>query len=158
MLGSIKILYRAVVILMVTLLAAGCSKNQLKPSEEILSNTRDMREAASIYIEDASRRDRVLALIGEMESAILKFDAEAASFVREYERLDRDYSSSRESYEMLLEEFSGQRETAQQKIIGLHFEIVALVSADEWKKIVKYEERAIKAATAARSAESGVVQ
>jgi len=42
-------------------------------------------------------------------------------------------------------EFSSQRKQAQEEIFDLHFKAVALMSKEEWDKVVKYEKKAIGA-------------
>ena len=104
-----------------------------------------MREAVSVNINDDTRRDQVLQLIGQMESVMQDYNKDIHTFVDQYRVLDKDYSTSRQSFKNLIVEFSSQRKQAQEEIFDLHFKAVALMSKEEWDKVVKYEKKAIGA-------------
>ena len=123
----------------------GCAKNKATPAEVITKYTRDMREAVSVNINDDTRRDQVLQLIGQMESVMQDYNKDIHTFVDQYRVLDKDYSTSRQSFKNLIVEFSPQRKQAQEEIFDLHFKAVALMSKEEWDKVVKYEKKAIGA-------------
>lgn len=123
----------------------GCAKNKATPAEDISKYTKEMREAVSININDDTRRDQVLQLIGQMESVMQDYNKDIHTFVDRYRVIDKDYSTSRQSFKGLIEEFSTQRKQAQEKIFDLHFKAVALMTKEEWSQVVKYEKKAIGA-------------
>jgi hypothetical protein len=133
----------------------GCAKNKATPSEDISKYTRDMRQAVSVNINDADRREQVLQLIGKMESVMLGFNKDISAFVDQYRVLDKDFSTSRQSFKGLIDEFSAQRKQAQNKIFDLHFNAVALMTKEEWDQVVKYEKKAIKAMIESREPQEG---
>lgn len=122
-----------------------CAKNKVTPSEDISKYTKDMRQAVSVNINDADRREQVLQLIGKMEAVMQDFNNDIHVFVDQYRVLDKDYSTPRQSFKNLIVEFSTQRKQAQNKIFDLHFKAVALMTKEEWAQVVKYEKKAIGA-------------
>jgi hypothetical protein len=133
----------------------GCAKNKATPAEDISKYTKEMREAVSININDDTRRDQVLQLIGQMESVMQDYNKDIHTFVDRYRVLDKDYSTSRQSFKGLIEEFSTHRKQAQEKIFDLHFKAVALMTKEEWGQVVKYEKKAIGAMIESREPQEG---
>ena len=128
----------------------GCAKNKATPSEDISKYTTDMRQAVSVNINEADRRELVLQLIGQMELVMQDYNKDIHTFVDRYRVLDKDYNTPRQSFKNLIMEFSSQRKQAQAEIFDLHFKAVALMSKEEWDKVVKYEKKAIGAMIEAR--------
>ena len=136
----------------------GCAKNKAEPSEDILKYTTDMRQAVSVNINEADRREQILHLIGQMELVMQDFNKDIHAFVDQYRILDKDYNTPRQSFKNLIVEFSSQRKQAQAEIFDLHFKAVALMSKEEWDKVVKYEKKAIGAMIEAREPQEGTDQ
>ena len=136
----------------------GCAKNKATPSEDISKYTTDMREAVSVNINEADRREQILHLIGQMELVMQDFNKDIHVFVDQYRVLDKDYNTPRQSFKNLIVEFSSQRKQAQAEIFDLHFKAVALMSKEEWDKVVKYEKKAIGAMIEAREPQEGTDQ
>ena len=128
----------------------GCAKNKATPSEDISKYTTDMRQAVSVNINEDDRRELVLQLIGQMELVMQDYNKDIHTFVDRYRVLDKDYNTPRQSFKNLIMEFSSQRKQAQAEIFDLHFKAVALMSKEEWDKVVKYEKKAIGAMIEAR--------
>ena len=128
----------------------GCAKNKATPSEDISKYTTDMRQAVSVNINEADRREQVLQVIGQMELVMQDYNKDIHAFVDRYRVLDKDYNTPRQSFKNLIMEFSSQRKQAQAEIFDLHFKAVALMSKEEWDKVVKYEKKAIGAMIEAR--------
>ena len=127
-----------------------CAKNKATPSEDISKYTTDMRQAVSVNINEADRREQVLQVIGQMELVMQDYNKDIHAFVDRYRVLDKDYNTPRQSFKNLIMEFSSQRKQAQAEIFDLHFKAVALMSKEEWDKVVKYEKKAIGAMIEAR--------
>jgi len=136
----------------------GCAKNKATPSEDISKYTTDMREAVSVNINEADRREQILQLIGQMEFVMQDYNKDIHTFVDRYRVLDKDYNTPRQSFKNLIMEFSTQRKQAQAEIFDLHFKAVALMSKEEWDKVVKYEKKAIGAMIEAREPQEGTDQ
>ena len=136
----------------------GCAKNKAEPSEDISKYTTDMREAVSVNINEADRREQILQLIGQMELVMQDYNKDIHTFVDRYRVLDKDYNTPRQSFKNLIMEFSTQRKQAQAEIFDLHFKAVALMSKEEWDKVVKYEKKAIGAMIEAREPQEGTDQ
>ena len=136
----------------------GCAKNKATPSEDISKYTTDMRQAVSVNINEADRREQILHLIGQMELVMQDFNKDIHVFVDQYRVLDKDYNTPRQSFKNLIVEFSSQRKQAQAEIFDLHFKAVALMSKEEWDKVVKYEKKAIGAMIEAREPQEGTDQ
>lgn len=136
----------------------GCAKNKATPSEDISKYTTDMRQAVSVNINQADRREQILQLIGQMELVMQDFNKDIHAFVDQYRILDKDYNTPRQSFKNLIVEFSSQRKQAQEEIFDLHFKAVALMSKEEWDKVIKYEKKAIGAMIEAREPQEGTDQ
>lgn len=136
----------------------GCAKNKATPSEDISKYTTDMRQAVSVNINEADRREQILHLIGQMELVMQDFNKDIHAFVDQYRILDKDYNTPRQSFKNLIVEFSSQRKQAQEEIFDLHFKAVALMSKEEWDKVIKYEKKAIGAMIEAREPQEGTDQ
>ena len=140
-----------VTIMLISMFALnGCAKNKETPSEDISKYTTDMRQAVSVNINEADRREQVLQVIGQMELVMQDYNKDIHAFVDRYRVLDKDYNTPRQSFKNLIMEFSSQRKQAQAEIFDLHFKAVALMSKEEWDKVVKYEKKAIGAMIEAR--------
>ena len=103
-----------------------------------------MRQAVSDAVTDHNRKDQLLDLIDQMESVLKGFNADLRTFVDRYTQLNRNYDASREKLEKLFVDFQTRRRQAKERIFDLNFEAKALVTADEWYQVLKFEKKAIK--------------
>jgi hypothetical protein len=109
-----------------------------------------MSDAVTINVVDSERRNKLLALSWALENTLLSYKQSHASFVSEFSELNRNYDTPRKHLEDLLVSYRNTRKQTMDKVIKLHFEMVAYTTEDEWERIVKHELSAFKTVREAR--------
>jgi hypothetical protein len=145
----------AVMICAVGLVVSGCRGT--KPSPEVKSQEylHKMREAVFRNVAEKDRRDRMLALVDQMEALERGVNDNAAVFVKKYRELNGNYDAPRAAYDSLFGEFDADVKQARDRFFDLHFRLSALSTAQEWNRIVKYEEEAYEEITKPRVQKEG---
>lgn len=114
-----------------------------------------MREAVSRSVADKDRRDRMLAVVDQMEALERSFNDDVAVFVKKYRALNGNYDAPRAAFDQLFAEFDAGIRKTRDRYFDLHFRLSALSTADEWNGIVKYEEKAYEEITKPRVQKEG---
>ncbi len=123
---------------------AACARTRTKPEIKTQYYIQKMRQAVSDAVTDHNRKDQMLELVDQMEGVLEGFNADLRAFVDRYTQLNRNYDASREELEKLFVDFQTRRMQAKERIFDLNFEAKALVTADEWYQVLKFEKKAIK--------------
>ncbi len=126
------------------LFVAACAGTRPKPEIETQYYIQKMRQAVSDAVTDHNRKDQLLELVDQMESVIEGFNADLKTFVDRYTKLNLNYDASREELEKLFVDFQSRRMQTKERIFDLNFEAKAIVTADEWYQVLKFEKKAIK--------------
>lgn len=156
MLRQIGSLLPAAVALGVTALGfAGCAGNRPSPEESLQEASQELRQAVTANIEDPRRRDEMLGLVGQIESVQRDFSAQAADFAARFEALNVDYDASRAQFEKLFADFNSERARSRDQLLDMHFQLTALATEGEWKRIGKAEARLYGEVEAARADGAG---
>lgn len=98
-----------------------------------------MREAVSRSVEEKDRRERMLALVDQMEAVERGIHQDLAVFIEKYRGMNGDYEAPRAAFDDLFGEFGARIKNARDRFFDLHFQLTALSTAEEWDQIVKYE-------------------
>lgn len=131
-------------IIIITLVLSGCASKPTDPQDVLKDNMQVMRNAVSDVVKDVQRRNNLLALTKTLETTLLAYNQAYTDFAIEFGKQNRKYNTPRAKLETLLTSFRNTRETAMSEVVKLHFDMVAQTTADEWKRIVKHEIKAIK--------------
>ena len=133
-----RTLYAAVIT--AAFLIQGCSSNPpLTPEQQLQQNVQTLRDAATKTITDKKRLKLVLKISRTLEKTLLDYNRSYAQFARDIASLNREYGTPRSEQQALLDSFGRNREMIMRRVVDIHFELVALTTEAEWKKMVKYE-------------------
>lgn len=128
----------------------GCSSSEMftvkELKETITLQSGVMRDCVIRFVQDPSRRDKLLVLIDELEKEFQEHNRNFEAFMDSFQLLFCDHDTSREAMEKALREYKATRQKARERILELHYEMVALTTAEEWEKAVEYELKALEAA------------
>jgi hypothetical protein len=89
----------------------------------------------------------MLALIDRLEETIQQHLRDFKTYSGKFQSLFHDYDTTNDALEKELKEFVARRETQRDRVVELHFKMVALTTAEEWKKIIDQEISAIEDTT-----------
>jgi len=149
--ASVRILIAtAVTICVVGLVVSGCRGAKPSPEAKTQEYVHKMREAVSLNVKEKDRRDRMLALLGQMEAVERNFNNDIAGFVETYRGMNGDYEAPRAAFDDLFGEFDTRIQKARDRFFDLHFQLTALSTEEEWDRIVKYEVEAYEEITKPR--------
>jgi hypothetical protein len=132
------------IIMLVSLLSLGCASKPSDPREQLVSNMQVMRSAISNNVEDAERKQNLLLLTASLEQTLLEYNQSFVDFAVEFGKLNRDYATPREKLQELQASFRTVRASVINKVVDIHYQMVAQTTEDEWKKIVKKEIEALE--------------
>lgn len=141
----------AVMICALGLVVPGCGGAKPSPEAKAQGYVHEMREAVSRSVAEKDRRDRMLAIVDQMEALERSVNGSVAAFVKKYRGLNGDYDAPRTAYDKLFGEFDADIKKARDRYFDLHFRLSALSTAEEWNGIVKYETEAYEEITKPRS-------
>jgi hypothetical protein len=145
----------AIMVCAVGLVVSGCRGTKPSPEAKAQEYIHKMREAVSRNVAEKDRRDRMLAIVDQMEALERGFNDNVAVFVQKYRGLNGNYDAPRNEFDKLFEGFDADIKKARDRYFDLHFQLSALSTAEEWNGIVKYEEDALKEATKPRVQKEG---
>ena len=131
-----KLIFFAVAL---ALVVVGCKSSTPTPDAGAQKYMQQLREAVSGTVEDPGRKDRMLALVGQMESVEKGFNQDVSAFVGSFRLLNTNYNTPRSEFDALFQNYDGQRIQARDRFLALHFQLTALATAEEWKRIGKVE-------------------
>ena len=127
------------------LMMSACSTGQPLTSQQALEqNFQVLRDAATKTVTDKERLTVLLKVSRTLEKTVSEYNHSYVEFAKALQTLNRNYDTPRAQQESLLSEFRSTRELTMKKVINSHFEMIALTTKAEWKKIVKYETRAFE--------------
>lgn len=119
----------------------GCKNNEAMSDSGGQTHLRQLREAVSGAVNEQDRRDRMLRIVGSMETVASTFDRDVSAFVESFRRLNTNYDTPRADFDALFMGYDAQRMRARDSFLDLHFQLTALATADEWKRIGKVEKK-----------------
>ena len=129
------------------LLLTSCSKKpELTPTQVLDNQVTATREAIDKYVENDERSEKLLVLLDEVNDLLQEYNRGFEERVKEFREAFNDYDSSREQLDRLAGEINASTRKSRSEFIDLHFQMRDLTTKKEWKKIVKYEQDAIRAA------------
>jgi len=124
---------------LLALALAACSGTPPAPEAMLEKGTAQMRASIQKAVGDPARRGRLLERTDALERALRGYAGDYKSFVDEFRRLNDAYDTPRGQIETLFARFEAKRGAVRDGLLDLHFQMLALTSADEWPHIAKAE-------------------
>ena len=118
----------------------GC-KSPPPPEVTAQKFTQQLREAVAENVADAARKDQMLALVGQLDAVEGEFNGNVTAFVAAFRALNAGYDTPRAAFDDLFKTYDAQRISARDRFLDVHFQLTALATAGEWKKIGKVEKK-----------------
>lgn len=128
------------------LLLCGCASQPIPPEQAIREQATAMRSAISTIVAQPERRATLLKQVDLLEGLLQEHNQEMATLSRHLEKLNADYDAPRESFEKALADFRVRVDARMDRVEAVHFEMVRLMDAKEWKQVVELEQEALRAA------------
>ena len=126
---------------------AGSGEKAEGMGDIISRQVRLMQAAAVNTISEPERREKMLVLIDQFEDTIQQHLRDFEAYAAKFQSLYHDYDTSNAILADELVAFVALRQTQRDRIMELHFKMVALTSAEEWEKIIDHELEAIETGT-----------
>jgi hypothetical protein len=121
---------------------AGCAHYHLPP-KEMLANLEAMQEAVATKVPDAQRAARVNKAIDGLGEQLRPFEAVRTTFQSNFRALNCRPDATRVEFDTLVEQFNQQRVAFRASLYGLHAEMIAATTTEEWKGLSSYERAAL---------------
>jgi hypothetical protein len=136
----------SVVILAVAVLAAAPATAGLMGPPDPEKVQRKIEKAKSAerqllvdVIEDEERLSEVLELLSERDRLVAEYAELVTAYREEMKTLNAGYDTTREEFEQAFDEYNGLRAVTQKEIVALIGKMKEATTAEEWKKISKYQ-------------------
>lgn len=129
----------AQILVVLALMLSGCASKPTDPETALKENVRVLREIVSSTIKDNERRDNLFDSIQSLEITLSDYNQAYNKFAIEFSELNRRYDTPREELEKIQASLREKRKTTLNKLLAIHFEMVAQTSEDEWKRIAEEE-------------------
>lgn len=129
----------ALVSVAVALGVVACTHQQLTPEARLQQGAADMRATITRIVADPAHRDQLLERANSFERVLADYAVEFESFVGKLHQANRNYDTPPEQIKATFAQFEKVRQTSRAQALDLHFQMLALTSADEWKQIAKAE-------------------
>jgi hypothetical protein len=136
-----------------TLAASGCGGKEPTRAQTIERYSLELREAVSTNVPDEGRKAQMLSIVDQVEALNHRFNQGTADFIASYRKLNADYDAMRPAFDQLFSDYNAMRIKTRDEALGLHFQLAALATADEWKSIGKAEVKLYKKVDEVRPAE-----
>jgi len=124
-------------------LAACASRKEapdpVKVQEEVAEYRGQEIDLIRSVVLDQERADRLLELLVARDRLIDDHLKEVAEYRERMVELNADYNAQRETFDELAASYNSQRATAQQEYIALSTAMKNETTANEWKKISKFQ-------------------
>jgi len=133
----------AVAVMSLLLLPACASRNEapdpVRVQEEIAEHRVQEVDLVRATVMDQKRADRIIDLLADRDRMISVHTNEIIEYREKMAALNADYNAQRESFDVLMTSYNNQRETAQKEFVALLELLKKETTAEEWKKISKYQ-------------------
>ena len=118
-------------------LGLGCSKSANKDAEFRPGGVwiDGMRASINENVTDADRRDKMLALVDQMQENLNALDGEVIGFYETWGELDRDPTSKRADFEAAYEGLNASLTHFRGLTLDAAFELKGLATREEWDKL-----------------------
>jgi hypothetical protein len=96
-------------------------------------------------VEDKARQEQILDVTKEADGAVAQFKKEVNEvWAKDLIGIVRDYDATKEDFEAFVDRADGSRLAAQRAVVDFRFDVVKLMSEDEWNEMYRliYEKRA----------------
>lgn len=121
-----------------------CKSDDRTAEEVVRDEFLVTRAAVQEVIADVERRDRLLALIDAYELLVRNQSRDMRETSLALTELNAAPETGEDELLGTMERLIERRSERRREALDVHFEMVALVSADEWKAMAKSEAKAIR--------------
>jgi hypothetical protein len=128
---------------------AGCTSAPVTPEQVIREQADAMRAALTKVIVEPARRAELLECVDRLEHVLQEQNRDLARLAHELETMNADHAAPRARFEDEFVRFRERVNARFDRVQELHFEMVRAMDAEEWKRVVDLEHKAIEAATSA---------
>ena len=111
----------------------------VRVQEEIAEYRQQELELVRSTVSDHQRADRLIHLLSERDRLVSNYAKEISAYREQMSALNADYNAERESFDMLMASYNSRRVTAQKEFTALVEVMKNETTAEEWKKIIKYQ-------------------
>lgn len=129
----------AYISVVIALAISGCASKPSDPEEALKINIQVLRDVITDTVKDEERRNSLLASTRSLESTLSAYNQAYTNFSIEYGKLNRRYDTPREILEEIQDSLRKKRKSTLDKLLKIHFEMVAQTSEVEWKIISEEE-------------------
>lgn len=127
-------------------LCAACAHQQLSPREEVKSEMEAMHEAVGQEVHDAQRAAQLNQAIDALEAQLLAVDALGASARADVLALNSRPEATAAEFEALEAQYDARRRSLRASLIEVHLRLIDATTAEEWKRLARYERDALTVA------------
>ena len=117
----------------------------VSPEDQQEAALADLRTAVNETIVDAQRKDEVLQIIDELETAAAELHDALVARRSEVLRLNADYDATREELLELANSLDAQVREERTQVFELRRQLTGAMTPDEWSDLQKAETKAMKA-------------
>ncbi len=96
----------------------------------------------------------MLLIVDQVQALQVRFSDETRRFIQDYRKLNAHYAAPRAAFDQLFSGFNAQRIKARDEALDLHFQLAALATDGEWRKLGKAETKLYEELEDARPTEA----
>ena len=128
-------------ILALGLLVPACKSPPPTPEAGAQKFTKELRDTVSGSVAGPDRVSQMIALVDQLDAVEVEFNGNVTDFIAGYRRLNAGYDTPRAAFDELFKNYEARRIAARDRFLAVHFQLAALATPDEWKKIGKAEKK-----------------
>ena len=120
-------------------LMQGCATPQPSPTEQIADRVVALHDAVTVYVPDARRKQRLHPAIDSFDDEFKTFGATTVAFYDLLRALNAQPDASRGQFSDLTARYEAEREAHRERVTQIHYHLIALTTAEEWRSLARHE-------------------
>jgi hypothetical protein len=124
----------------------GCTTREIPQADVVGGKLKAVREEILRVVPDARRQAQLRQAVDRMERELDDFDRAISALSTASRALNADPDASRAQFQELVDRFESRSRPIRERVTRVHFDLLALATADEWKSIARHERDALEAA------------
>ena len=130
----------AVLTMLATVLMHGCTTpTPSSQSGQIADRVAALHDAVIVYVPDARRKQRLHPAIDSFDDEFRTFGTTTVAFHDLLRALNAQPDATRGQFADLTARYDAEREAHRERVTQIHYNLIALTTADEWRSLARHE-------------------
>ena len=137
-----KLYQKMLVLILAVGLTACAGKDKGDPTPDQM--TGQLRQEILSTVNDPARAEDAAALAEQLRQLFVAAQSQLQGDMKTYESMNADFNSTRAEFEAFFDGVNTRAEARQNKVLGIHSKMQALLTTQEWKQLKHARKKALK--------------